>query len=105
GPCSHHDVVISPSFIRLVDHLELPESKIFLVRLFTLVFVNWLSLLLHKYSGEVLANTIENNEPQYCYHRRRGSAHRIHEHVTTDDIHDDRPKQHQRERYESVHEQ
>src|SRR5882724_7060682 len=66
-------------------------------------YVNWLSRLLHKYSGEVLPNTIENNEPQYCCHRRRGSSTRIHEHVKTNDIHDDRPKQHQRERYESVH--
>jgi hypothetical protein len=28
-PCSHHDEVISPFVIRLVDHFELPESKIF----------------------------------------------------------------------------
>ena len=92
GPCSHHDEVISPFFIRLVDQVELPGFS-------------WLSHPLHKYSGEVLAVPIENNQQQDCYHRRRCCSARIQEHVITNDVHDYRSKQHQCERYESVHEQ
>src|SRR6266436_9609138 len=66
----------------------IPRFRACLIRFLTLVFVNWLSRLLHKDSGEVLANAIENNEPQYCCHRCRRGSHRIHEHIKTNEAKD-----------------
>src|ERR1700716_1577024 len=61
-----------------------------------------LSRALHKYPGEVLAMCTEDNQPQDYYDDRRCYTTSIQEHVITNDVHDYRPKQHQRERYESV---
>src|SRR5258708_37426162 len=49
---------------------------------------------LHKYSGEVLAVPIENNQPQDCHHRRRYCSARIQERVIANNVHDDWSKQH-----------
>ena len=60
------------------------------------------SCTLREYPGEVLAMPIEHNQPQDRYHRRRYCPARIQEHVITNDVHDYRPKQYHRERYESA---
>ena len=63
------------------------------------------SSTLRKYSGEVLALTVEGNQPQDRYHGGKSSSTMIQEDVITNDIHDYWSKQHQRQRYEPVHEQ
>jgi hypothetical protein len=63
------------------------------------------SSTLDKYPREVLPLTVENNQSQDCYRRSQYCSARIQEHVITNDVHDHRPKQRQRERYEPVPEQ
>src|ERR1700674_5033593 len=60
------------------------------------------SCTLDKYPREVLPLTIENNQQQDCYHRCRCCSARIQEHVITNDVHDYRAQQDQRQRYEPV---
>src|SRR5947207_4312987 len=63
------------------------------------------SSTLDKYPREVLPLTVENNQPQDCYHRRRYCSARIQEHVITNDVNDYWSQQHQRERHEPVRKQ
>src|SRR6266496_4781258 len=60
---------------------------------------------LHKYPGEVLPPTEEDNKPQDRYHSCESRSTMIQEDVITNDVHDYGSKQHQRQRYEPVHEQ
>src|SRR6266536_5811916 len=60
---------------------------------------------LHKYPGEVLPLTVEDNKPQDRYHCCERCTTVIQEDVITKDVHDYRPEQHQRQRYEPVHQQ
>src|SRR5438552_6747237 len=60
---------------------------------------------LRKYPGEVLPLTVEDNRPQDRYHCCQRCTTVIQEDVITNDVHDYRSKQYQRQRYEPVHEQ
>src|SRR5713101_8994692 len=60
------------------------------------------SRALHEYTGKVLPLTVEDSQPQDRYHRCQSRSTMIQEDVITNDVHDYRPKQHQRERYEPV---
>src|SRR6266478_4063255 len=63
------------------------------------------SCTLREYPGEVLPLTVEDSQPQDRYHRCQSGSTMIQEHVITNDVHDYRPQQHQRQGYETVRQQ
>src|SRR6266581_640215 len=63
------------------------------------------SCALHEYPRKVLPLTVENNQPQDCYHSCESRSTMIQEDVITNDIRDYWPKQYQRERHEPVRKQ
>ena len=60
---------------------------------------------LHKYSGEVLAMPIEDNQPQDHYDDCRRYSSWIQERVIQNDVHNYWSKQHKTQGHEPIHQQ